>query len=293
MDTLAFFFIITLSLPVIAYFLYRFISIKAGFKYRRALFGRSRITGRSRQVPLNGDLAACYFVIANEHRSRMLNPRYGKNILNACLLRWLLDGNIGIHPHSEAGGQADLSFEREFQPGEQLEKDVLKIIRKASGENRILEYHELPDWLDQDLNFRQLATLPDHAETLGRSWFSKRKWFQGKRSLVPAGRDDARAVIEYRNFLDDLLEGKETHPDTLQFKHYLVYAGLFGFSVPMSRKLDRSFPDAFRMLADSAGTDPETLKATVRLIGDISATAMESADKRQTMYDAEPADIDD
>lgn len=258
--------------------LWLLLSFKLGFKYRKSLFGKRRIRERSRIIPLNGSLAAIYYIQANAHR--LAGRDYAGNIVASCMVRWILGGKVKLLCDPQRPQQMDLPFPSEFPFDEPLEKDVCKIVRDACGENGILEYGELDEWATKC--YKKMKRLPEHTLTLGRRWFSSHHYLKKELVLTDEGKAEARHVIELQNYLDDVIAGTERTIDGMRLKDYLCFAALCGKARQLADALARYAAEAYGDLASSLGMDAAGLTAAIRYVVRISASARDYAEKEET-----------
>lgn len=260
--------------------LYFLISFKSGYKYRKSLFGRRKIEDRFRQIPMHGNLAATCFVLMYAHR--IVSTHCAKYIIGACLIRWILDGNVTVLRDAFRPGEPDgltLSFENEFPFGEQLEEDVCAIVRDACGDDCFLDYDELDSWARKA--YGKVSKLDEHARALAREWLTAYHLLEKGLTLTENGQKEAVRVIGLRNYLDAVIDGQERQIDESLMKEYLVLAGLFGSARQLAGTLERQYPESYGRLAASAGLDAGILTAAIRYAVRISESAMDNARKER------------
>ena len=67
-----------------------------GYKWKKSLFGKTKITGWYRDVPLDGNLLAAYYVL--EKGKRFTTRSSSQSLIGALFLRWILDGKVRKTP---------------------------------------------------------------------------------------------------------------------------------------------------------------------------------------------------
>ena len=257
--------------------LFFLLSFKLGYKYRKSLFGRRKIEDRSRQIPMHGNLSATCFVLM--YANRIVSTHCAKFIIGACLLRWILDRKVPVLLDAAHPGGLTLSFENDFPFDEKMEEEVCAIVRDACGDDRFLDYGELDSWAKKA--YRKVSKLDELAREIARKWLSEGELLEKGLSFTETGQKEAVRVIGLRNYLDDVIAGKERDVDESLMKDYLVLAGLFGTARQLADAFAQQSPEAYGKLAESAGLDTDTLTAAIHYTVRISESAMENARKER------------
>ena len=253
------------------------ISSKLGFKYKKAIFGQSRIRGWYRDIPLKGSIPASYYALTKGDRMDGFGKDLSKNLIGAYFLKWVLDGVVGVIPDPDKKNRVNLSFEKDTQFQESIENDLYKMVREASGENLILEAGELEKWSKK--SFKRISNLPGREQTRGHKWFQDRHYVVKKDQLNAEGQEQARHLVEFKNFLEDFTLSKERGAiEVTLWRDYLVFAALFGIADKVAQEFEKLYPAQFSEFTRSAGLyDTACLFDTLRVSHEISASAMRQA----------------
>ena len=246
-----------------------------GNKYKKRVFGRSRIQGWYRDIPLKGDLPAAYYTLVKG--CKMNTSQYTNNLIGAYFLRWVLSGHVGVLPDAAHPDRVNLSFPQQKAFDEALENDLYLMVREASGSNHILEAGELDSWAKR--SFRKVSGIPDRACTLGKQWFVARNYMGKGDALTKDGQEKARQLVEFKNFLEDFtLSAKRGAIEVTLWEDYLVFAALFGIADRVAKQFEKLYPSEYQAFTQAARLDAGvSLYSLMRLTNSISASAMRAA----------------
>ena len=246
-----------------------------GYKYRTNIFGKSRIKGWYRDIPLKGSLPAAYFTLVRG--SKIQTGKYANNLIGAYFLRWVLKGYVEVIPEQGHPERVNLSFPQQKAFDEALESDLYEMVREASGTNRILEAGELDRWAKR--SFRKVSGIPDRARSLGLQWFSNRNYTVSDKRFNAEGQEKARQLIEFKNFLEDFtLSSQRGAIEVTLWEDYLVFAALFGVADKVARQFEKLYPSEYKAFAQTARLHSGvTLHSLMSVTNSISSAAMRSA----------------
>lgn len=267
--------LLILSLPAIVVI---FMSIKLGYKYRKSVFGKRMVTDRYRMIPMEGNLAASCYILTYAHR--LMASHVSDRLIGTCLIRWITEGKVKVLQDPASPGALKLSFEQDFPCSETLEKDISEKLLAACGHDRILDNGELEAHSREA--YKEFIGLDSHVESLGRRWLIAHHYMTTKRNIVQteAGKEEACRLIGLRNYLQDIMDGKETTLDEALLKDYLVFGSLFGFSTRLTPCVARQFAPEFSRLAASLGLDADTLLVAINYAGRLSSSAIKNAKEK-------------
>ncbi len=266
-----------LALAIVVW-LYIWITSLLGIKYKKSIYGQSRIKGWYRDVPLQGSIPAAYYTLSKgDRREGFGGSDYSRNLIGAYFLKWVLDGVVRVLPDPDKKKRVNLSFEKETRFPEPVEDDLYKMVREASGDNLILEAGELEKWSKK--SFRRISNLPGREQTRGLKWFQDRHYSAKGDHLTKEGQEQARHLIEFKNFLEDFTLSKERGAVEVNlWRDYLIFAALFGIADKVAGEFEKLYPAQFTQFAQNAGLyDTASLLDTLRMSHDISASAMRQA----------------
>ena len=245
-----------------------------GLKYRKNIVGSYKVKDWYRDLPLKGSIPAAYFALVKGDRKP--GSDYSNNLIGAYFLRWVMDGVVGVVPDPSSKNRVNLSFEKEAQFPEVVENDLYKMVREASGSNLILEAGEFEKWAKK--SFKKVSNIPEREKTVGLKWFQDRHYMVNNDKCTPEGQEQARHLIEFKNFLNDFTLSKERGSiEVALWRDYLVYAALFGIADKVAKEFQKLYPGDFDQFTQTVGMNPSTMYDLMRMSNNISATAMRNA----------------
>ena len=248
-----------------------------GYKWKASLFGKKKIEGWYRDVPLEGNLLASYYLLAKGNRFGMSAP--ANNLIGALFLRWIMEGKLLVQPDPKSEKRVNLLFKAENGSEDDVENDVFLWARASSGDNLLLERGEFEKWSTK--NYKKMTAWPDRASARGKSWFRKKGYFKAEGICTEEGAVQACHLIEFQNFLKDFtLSGERSAPEVGLWKDYLVFAQLFGIADKVAKQFQKLYPAAFEQLAQQSGLDAHTFLFAMNWTNNISAHAVSNASSR-------------
>ncbi len=248
-----------------------------GYKWKASLFGKKKIEGWYRDVPLEGNLLASYYLLAKGNRFGMSAP--ANNLIGALFLRWIMEGKLLVQPDPKSEKRVNLLFKAEAGSEDDVENDVFLWALKASGGNLLLERGEFEKWSTK--NYRKITAWPDRASARGKSWFRKKGYFKADGICTEEGATQACHLIEFQNFLKDFtLSGERSAPEVGLWKEYLIFAQLFGIADKVAKQFKKLYPAAFEELAQQSGMDGYTFLYAMNWTNRVSAHAVSNASSR-------------
>ena len=245
-----------------------------GRKYKKSIFGKARIKGWYRDIPLDGNIAAAYYAL--ETGSVLGGSKFGNNLLAAYFLRWVLRGKVGVESDPKNKKRVNLRLESDATFDDAFENDLYKMVYEASGNNRVLEAGELEKYARK--SFKKVSDIPSREKARGHRWFEDRKMTQGKEGLNEKGQKKALQLIEFKNFLEAFtLSAERGAIEVTLWEDYLVFAALFGIADKVAKQFEKLYPAQFKEFSASAGMHGLPLGTLMSVSHDLSAAAMRNA----------------
>jgi len=245
-----------------------------GRKYKKSIFGKARIKGWYRDIPLDGNIAAAYYAL--ETGSVLGGSKFGNNLLAAYFLRWVLRGKVGVESDPKNKKRVNLRLESDATFDDAFENDLYKMVYEASGNNRVLEAGELEKYARK--SFKKVSDIPSREKARGHRWFEDRKMTQGKEGLNEKGQKKALQLIEFKNFLEAFtLSAERGAIEVTLWEDYLVFAALFGIADKVAKQFEKLYPAQFKEFYASAGMHGLSLGTLMSVSHDLSAAAMRNA----------------
>ena len=266
----------------VLYYLFMFITYYLfGLKYKKSIYGKNKIHGWYRDVPLGGNMSAAYYALAKG--DRLETKDYSNNLIGAYFLRWVLDGVVTVLPDPKKKNHVNLSFEKEMTFPEAVENDLYQMVRQASGDNLILEDGELEKWSKK--SFKKISNIPEREKTRGRKWFQDHHLLSKGDNCTPEGQVEACHLIEFKNYLEDFTLSKERGAiEVGVWRDFLVFAALFGIADKVAKQFQELYPGQFEQFTGAANLNTSTLYDMMRVSNNISATAMRNAAREKAAH---------
>lgn len=251
-----------------------------GYKYKKSLFGKTKITEWYRETPMGGNLFASSYVMDSGRRFGGTSAS-SKNLIGALFLRWIMDKTVGVQTDPKNAKRVNLSFAEENPAGitDEVEKDLYRMAREASGGNLLLEDGEFEKWSEN--HYRQVVAWPERAKAHGRSYLNDKHYFLHGTTANDDGAREACHVVEFKNFLQDFtLSDQRSASEVGLWKDYLVFAQLYGIADKVSSQFQKLYPKEFQQVADTVGVDPTVMMRTIRLNNNMTTSAITRAASR-------------
>ena len=244
-----------------------------GYKWKKSIFGKTKIEGWYRDIPLGRNLLAAYYLLSKGKRFEISAP--ANSLIGAYFLRWILSGAVRVE-NSLSSKNVDLTFLTDTVSGDSVEEDLFRWARMASGGNLVLEKGEFEKWSRS--NYQKLTAWPDRAVEAGRDRFRRHNYFQKTDVCNLDGQKEACHLIEFQNFLKDFtISDQREAVEVKMWKEYLVYAQLFGIADKVAKQFKKLYPAEFQELAQQTGMDANTLNRTILWSNSMSTKAFGQA----------------
>ena len=249
-----------------------------GQKYEKNIFGKRKVEGWYRDVPLEGSVPAAYYTLSAGDRMNGagLGKDISNNLISAYFLRWVLSGAVTVTPDPNKKNRVNLSFQNPAHFEEPVENDLYQMAREASGDNLILEAGEFEKWSKK--SFKKLSNLPEREKTRGLKWFQDRHYMIKSGKCNAAGQEQACQLVQFKNFLESFtLSDQREAGEVALWQDYLVFAALFGIADKVAKQFEKLYPAEFSQLAQTTGLSGTSFYDLMRVSREISASAMRNA----------------
>ena len=245
-----------------------------GYKYKKSMYGKTKITEWFREAPMGGNLFASSYVLDNGWR--FAGPASSKNLIGALFLRWILDGKVKAMPDPDKPKRVNLAFTPGLTFDDDVEGALYNMAVEASGGNLLLESGEFEKWSEK--HYKQFLAWPDRAKARGRSILHEKNLLQHGSTTNKDGQEQACRVVEFKNFLNDFTLSKERGAGEVGlWKDYLVFAQLYGIADKVAEQFQKLYPKEFEELSRSVGMDPTAMQRTIRMNNMTTTSAMNRA----------------
>ena len=250
-----------------------------GYKYKKSMYGKTKITEWWREAPLDGNLFASSFVLDNGWRFPS-GQSSSRGLIGAFFLRWILDGKVKVIQDTDNAKRVFLDFTQEPEIQDDVERALYNMAREASGSNHLLESGEFEKWSER--HFQRVTAWPDRAKARGRGYMQDKHYFLHGTTTTEEGAREASRVVEFKNFLHDFtLSNERGAVEVGLWKDYLVFAQLYGIADKVAAQFQKLFPKEFQEMAQTVGVDPTAMTRTIRMTNNMSASAVNRAISKQ------------
>ena len=250
-----------------------------GYKYKKSMYGKTKITEWYREAPMGGNLFAASYVMDSGWRFPS-GQSSSKGLIGALFLRWILDGKVKVQQDPKSSKRVNLDFSLEPSIQDDVELSLFNMARSAAGSNLLLESGEFEKWSEQ--NFKKMTAWPTRAKAHGKGWMFEKHYFAKGDQTNEDGAREACHVVEFKNFLNDFTLSKERGAvEVGLWKDYLVFAQLYGIADKVATQFQKLYPKEFEEVAQSVGVDPTVMMRTIRVNNNISTSAISHAVAKQ------------
>ena len=254
--------------------LYIAIASALGYKWKKSVFGKTKVDGWYRDVPLDKNLFAAEWTLVKG--SRFGGNMQPHNIIGAFFLKWIMEGKLKVQPDPKSDKRVNLLFQADTLGGDDIEEDLFQMARMAAGDNNLLEKNEFEKWSQK--NYQKLTAWPDRALARGKSWYRDKGFFEKEGVCTIEGQQQACHLVELRNFLKDFtLSGERASSEVGLWKDYLVFAQLFGIADKVAKQFKKLYPESFEQLAQSTGMNSTTFYNTMLWTNNMSSRSFNNA----------------
>ena len=250
-----------------------------GYKYKKSMYGKTKITEWYREAPMDGNLFASSFVLDNGWRFPS-GQNSSRGLIGAFFLRWILDGKVKVEQDLKNTKRVNLDFSQEPDFQDDVELALYNMAREASGLNLLLESGEFEKWSER--NFKKVTAWPTRAKARGQGYMQDKHYFLHGTTTNEEGAREASRVVEFKNFLNDFTLSKERGAvEVGLWKDYLVFAQLYGIADKVATQFQKLFPKEFQEISQTVGVDPTVMMRTIRVTNNMSASAINQAVAKQ------------
>ena len=106
-----------------------------GYKWKKSFFGKSKIVGWYRDVPLGGNLFATNYALV-KGRIIELGISESNNLIGAFFLRWIMDGKVVAIADPGNPRRVNLSFQADSVSNDDVEESLYQMAKEAAGKKK-------------------------------------------------------------------------------------------------------------------------------------------------------------
>ena len=243
-----------------------------GRRYKKSVFGKKRITGFTRELPLDGKLYATYSILKEGDHLNGGDSLFA-HLMGAYFLRWIHKGLVVCEKDPEKEDRMNLRFTQAtpdgLQTSDELEQKYYKAARIAAGDNLILAADEFSQW--SKANWATVNAWPEEARIAGRHIWE------------PLPMEARQKVVEFKNFLNDFtISGEREAPEVTLWQEYLVFAQLFGIADKVTKNLEKLYPKIYQEYVSQAHLSSVDTRAVLHSVTRSSASLLSAAQREKS-----------
>ena len=265
--------IIPIGLTILYLLLAKFFRRVTGIRYKKTYFGKSRITGWFRDIPLGGRLDAAFALLDYGDLLETKDSLFPR-LIGAYFLRWVQQGLAVPEKDPDHKDRWNLRMMKQRQPvtDDTLEQEIYRAACDAAGENGILEENEFRKWSES--HFVKVNLWPTDASMNG---------FKVWKDLPCEKRCE---LPQLRNFLQDFtISDQREVPEVALWEDYLVFAQLFGIADKVSRGFQKLYPDQYAAYLAQSHLSSSGY-SFLRSVNAVSSSFYDAAKSRQSAVSA-------
>ena len=196
-----------------------------------------------RYIPCNNDLKYAYWLA---YEFPITRASVNKGIIGAYILKWINSNDITALYNNvdEDKKEYYLDFSKETSFPDKIENELYQIIKKAAGENHVLESNEFKEWsiknykLISDWLFDIDKVVIDRLEK--ENLISVNGKIKEVNNIV---REDAIKLKGLKKYLDDFsVIGLREPPEVRLWGEYLIFAELLGIADKVREGFKKIYP---------------------------------------------------
>ena len=248
--------VLILILAGLAYLAFRFLT---GQKYKKSLFGTQKISEKSSEIPLKGNVFANWWVVEHAVFISLLSKKNERNLLAAFILKWVLEGKMNVIPTTRKR-RATMGLRLDEPFTDRTEMNLYEMLLAASGNDYVLEVREFMRWARR--NYKLIDQYPSRADVRGKRYLITKGYMTEDKKGVPDKYPQLCECIEFKNYLKSF-DLSLAQPKADEWKDYLVLGALFGNLDRMLKQLHTQIPAELRDYSRSIGLDPAELLSSI------------------------------
>lgn len=247
-----------------------------GNTYDSFIFGASKIQGKSTLIPFEGRIFPNWWLVEKARFSGREAREENVNLIEAFVVKWILEGRIKVIPEAMNPKNARMSFRPDNNFADPLEAELYKIFLDPSGEGLVIDSKTFKTWAKNHNKF--FAEYPKQAVLCGEQYFVTLGYLDKDKRTVPDKYPQMRQAMELKNFLNDFNSAEGQNPNQPRpWKDYLVLGMLFECYAKLLPQLKAQRPADFCDYARSIGMDPDKLLYNMEAVRHVIAPGFVAA----------------
>ena len=214
----------------------------------KQIFGIRRIPKRlewSRALPFKGGIMETYY--AASHINGDDDRKF--TIIPAMMLHLMYEGLIVLKRDADNKKEFHFNDSASQDNLSKSEKDLLVLLKKASGVDKVLQEKEFKNWTySHNSEIRKWVTdMKDEVRVslLKNGYLSSESHFYDSLVFSPEGQTEAMQSLYFRQYLKDFtLLNERYSPEVALWGKYLMVASLFGMADKVAKDMKNLAPSA-------------------------------------------------
>ncbi len=270
---------VIIVLLLIGYVIKRIWRRTSGNRYKKEVFGKSKIDTWSREVPFDANPTVIYSLMqSGDYFCGSKSSAY-TNVISAYFLKWIQEGIIRTEPDPKNEKRVNLRFVKQSNPPQftdKMEMTVYNAALEAAGDD-LLEANEFKKWSYRNDN--EVASWTSEAISCNRPVWQA------------ASMEDRCKAVEFKNFLEDFtLIAERSAPEVGLWKKYMIVAAAFGIADKVAKNFEKLYPKIMEEYARQSNMlDTTTTYYILNSLNNSSASMMSAAMNRQAERQAAKA----
>ena len=263
-------------LSIVWYVIKRIWRRTSGNRYRKEVFGKTKIDSWSRDVPFDANPTVIYSLLqSGDYLCRKKTTAY-TDVISAYFLKWIQDGIIRTEPDPKSEKRVNLRFVKLSNPPQftdKMESAVYAAAVKAAGDD-LLEADEFKKWSYS--NDGEVASWPNEAIYCNRPVWQA------------ASMEERCRAVEFKNYLEDFtIIDERSAPEVGVWKKYMIVAAAFGIADKVAKNFEKLYPKIFEEYVQQSNMlDTATTYYILNSLNRSSASMMSAAVNRQAEREA-------
>ena len=248
-----------------------------GNRYKKEVFGRTKIDTWSRDVPFDANPTVLYSLLQSGDYLCKKDSTAFSNVISAYFLKWIQDGIVRVEMDPRSEKRVNLRFVDAGKEGrvfpDKMENIVYGAAVSAAGDS-LLEADEFKKWSYK--NDSEVSSWPKEAIYCNRTVWQ---------AVSPEERCKA---VEFKNYLEDFtLVDERSAPEVGLWKKYLIVASALGIADKVAKNFEKLFPKVMEeYVRESNMVDTTSLYYVLNTIDRSSTSMMSTAMNRQAQREA-------
>ena len=258
-----------------------------GNTYDFFIFGATKIQGKSALIPFEGSIFPNWWLVEKARFSGRESRDENVNLIEAFVVKWILEGRIKVLPEAMNPKNARMSFRPDNDFTDPLEAELYKMFLDPSGEGLVLDSKTFKTWAKNHNKF--LTEYPKQAVLCGEQYFVTLGYLDKHEHTVPDKYPLMRQAMELKNFLNDFNGAEGQKPNQPRpWKDYLVLGMLFDCYAKLLPQLKAQRPADFCDYARSIGIEPDDLLYNMEAVGHMIAQGFVTAVRMYSRDNMDP-----